>query len=103
MTDTYNETTTYAAPVYDEYDSYQYEHEEDVYDDYPHDDYEYDYDDEIAIETDNHPAGKARVLRLLIVILLVLLVVAVIIFGVIPYVEAMSQGTAPALPPAVQT
>lgn len=104
MTDTYKESNTYTTPVYEEYEDYSEGYEDDVYDDYPYEDDErYHEDDEIEEVINYRPADRGRVLRLMLMILLVLLLVSVIIFGVIPYVEAMSQSNVLPLPPAVQT
>ncbi|MGJ3237113.1 MAG: hypothetical protein ACFE0Q_00260 [Anaerolineae bacterium] len=48
-------------------------------------------------------SGAQRVMRLLLVAMLILLIVGVMLFGVLPYVDAMTQPTAPPLPPAVHT
>ena len=95
MTDIYNET--YNTAVRDNYHTDEYEHRDEIF--YGE---EYAYHQE---ELDAIPAnrtGAKRVVRLMLVLLFVLLLVAVIIFGVIPYVEAMNQSPVP-LPPAVQT
>lgn len=64
----------------------------------PDDVYQETYDGE---GTTTYPAGVTRVIRLTVILLLVLTIVAILIFGVIPYVEAMSQSPVP-LPPPVQ-
>ena len=85
--------------VYDSADEEIYEYDPQDYEEYEAEDYhdeEY-YDDTVTVHAD----GGQRVLRLGLILMLLLLITAVIIFGVIPYVEAMTN-TAPALLPPVQ-
>lgn len=62
-----------------------------------------DEDDYYEEEVDFLPArsGGRRVLRLGLMLLVLILIASVILFGVIPYVEAMTNN-APPLPPPVQ-
>ena len=83
---------------YDVYDST----DEENYTDYPYepqdDDYyhEDNYSDD-AVEQYAH--GGQRVIRLGLLLMVLLLIAAVIIFGVIPYVQTMSNHAPPLLPP----
>jgi hypothetical protein len=74
------------------------------YDDYDLQDYEAyseSYEDEAEENFVTAPSGGHRVLRLSMILLVLILITALILFGVIPYVEAMTSNVPP-LPPPVQ-
>ena len=95
MTDIYNET--YNTAIREHYQTDEYEHTDETF--YGE---EYVYHQEALESIPANRTGAGRVLRLILVLMLALLIVGVIIFGLIPYVEAMNQSPVP-LPPAVQT
>lgn len=91
------------TPVYDDYSEFDSHSTHDInYEDYDYADYEYDVDDEI-IDYDEGMSNKQRVVYLLLVAIVVIVIAAILIFGVVPYVESVTQGNPPPLPPAVQT
>lgn len=94
MTDIYNET--YHTTVYDEPYTVEYAQEAEFYGE------EFSYHQQDSEDIIINRSGTGRVIRLLLVLLLALLIVGVIVFGVIPYVEAITQSPV-LLPPAVQT
>jgi len=95
MTDIYNETYNTAVQEHYHTDDYRDTNEE-FYGE------EFTYYQQDSEDISSNRTGTRRVLRLILVLLVVLLLVGVIIFGLIPYVEAMNQSPVP-LPPAVQT
>lgn len=91
------------TPVYDDYSEFDSHSTHDInYEDYDYADYEYDVDDEI-IDYDERMSNKQRVVYLLLVAIVVIVIAGILIFGVVPYVESVTQGNPPPLPPAVQT
>ena len=91
------------TPVYDDYSEFDSHSTHDInYEDYDYADYEYDVDDEI-IDYDEGMSNKQRVVYLLLVAIVVIVIASILIFGVVPYVESVTQGNPPPLPPAVQT
>lgn len=91
------------TPVYDDYSEFDSHSTHDInYEDYDYADYEYDVDDEI-IDYDEGMSNKQRVVYLLLVAIVVIVIAGILIFGVVPYVESVTQGNPPPLPPAVQT
>lgn len=91
------------TPVYDDYSEFDSHSTHDInYEDYDYADYEYDVDDEI-IDYDEGMSNEQRVVYLLLVAIVVIVIAGILIFGVVPYVESVTQGNPPPLPPAVQT
>ena len=90
------------TPVYDEYkdlndtDAPYYVEDESQY----HELYE-----ETSAEnnTSNPVNGRQRVLWLLLMVVFVIIVASIIMFWFIPYIETITLGNPPPLPPAVQT
>ena len=91
------------TPVYDDYSEFDSHSTHDInYEDYDYADYEYDVDGEI-IDYDEGMSNKQRVVYLLLVAIVDIVIASILIFGVVPYVESVTQGNPPPLPPAVQT
>ena len=86
-----NDYEVYDSTNEDFYDEYQYDLQDEEADEIGYQD---DYEDYIAV-----PSGIHRIMRLGMLLLVLLLVAAVIIFGIIPYVQAMSNSAPPMLPP----
>lgn len=83
-----NDTEIYESA--DEETDYQYDPQDDELEYTYHEKY-----DDVEVRSQ----GGQRVLRLGLLLMVLLLIAAVIIFGVIPYVEAMTNHAPPLLPP----
>lgn len=91
-----NDYELYDSATEDLYEEYQYEPQEEE-------------DGELSSQDDNDESGvytsaahgMHRIIRLVLLLLVLLLIATVILFGVMPYVEAMSNSVPPLLP-AVQ-
>jgi hypothetical protein len=85
--------------VYDSADESHYDGN--LYDPQDYEEYNTDYeDDEYDIDEYAGPLPNAmrRIMRLSLILLLLLFIAAVILFAVIPYVQAMSHSAPPLLP-----